>query len=128
MCVAVSLKEASVYLLSSQLKGKESKLEKFVLQDISRRHVSMCLLSYVLSIGLRVRSPQQESLDEGEFPLILYVRIAEFNRLQDFDAMNLWMKRHLVADKSKDNEWFHLIDYFNAPANHQSKYSATKFV
>lgn len=52
MLAHFSVKE---YLLSSRLATKEQKLAKFALQkDRSRRHISICILSYVLSIGLRV--------------------------------------------------------------------------
>ena len=58
------------YLLSGRLAAKEHKLAKFALQtDRSRRYVSMCILSYVLSVGLRVQRLQQDVLDEEEFPL-----------------------------------------------------------
>ena len=117
------------YLLSSQLAGKEHRLAKFALQaDYSRRHVSMCILSYVLSIGLRVQSLQQDVFDEEEFPLISYVRVAEISRFQDFDAIHPWMKRHLSADESKDHEWLLLIDYVKAPAQHKSNYGVAWFV
>jgi hypothetical protein len=65
----------------------------------------MCILSYVLSIGLRVQSLKQDVLDEEEFTLISYVRAADFSHFQDFEAMHhLWMKRHFFADGSKDHE------------------------
>jgi hypothetical protein len=109
----LSVKE---YLLSSHLAGKEQRLAKFALQaDLSRRHVSMCMLSYVCSIGRKVQSLQCEVLDEGEFPLISYVRDPDFSRFQDFDAMKIWMRTHLFADESKDNEWLCLIDYIKSP-------------
>jgi hypothetical protein len=47
------------YLMSTQLAGEEHRLAKFPLQaDTSRRHVLMCILSYVVDIGLRVESLQ----------------------------------------------------------------------
>jgi hypothetical protein len=117
------------YLLSSHLAGKEHRLAKFALQaDASRRHVSMCILSYVLSIGLRVRNLLQEVLNEEEFPLISYARVTEISRFQDFDAMNLWMKKHLFPDDSKDHEWLNLIDYVNAPAQNKSNYGIALYV
>ena len=116
------------YLLSNHLAGKEHRLAKFALQaDCSRRHVSMCILSYVLSIGLRVRL-QQDALDEGEFPLSSYIRLEELSRFQDFDTIDLWMKTHLFADEPKDYEWPRLIDYVNAPALHKSNYGISWFV
>lgn len=117
------------YLLSSQLAGKEHRLAKFALQtDCSRRHVSMCILSYVMSIGLRIQSPQQDVLDEEEFPLISYARRSKINRFQDFDAVGPWMERHLFADESKDNEWLLLVDYVKAPAPHECNYRVAWFV
>lgn len=119
------------YLLSSQLAGKEHRLAKFALQaDCSRRHVSMCILSYVLSIGLRIQSLQQDVLDEEEFPLISYARLLEINRFQDFDAdaVGPWMERHLFTDQSKDNEWLLLVDYIKAPAPHECNYYVAWFV
>ena len=88
----------------------------------------MCTLSYAISIGIRVRNLQQEVLNEEEFPLISYVRLTEFSRFQDFEAMNLWMKRHLFTDESKDHEWLHLIDYVEAPARYKSNYGIAWFV
>jgi hypothetical protein len=117
------------YLLSNRLARKEQRLAKFALQaDTSRRHVSMCMLSYAISIGIRARDLQQEVLNEEEFPLISYVRLTEFSRFQDFEAMNLWMTRHLFTDESKDHEWLHLIDYVKAPARHKSNYGIAWFV
>lgn len=113
------------YLLSSQLAGKDYKLAKFALHaDHSRRYVSMCILSYVLSLSLRVQSLQQDVLDEEEFPLTSYIRRhVKISRFQDFDAIDPWMKRHLFADESKDPEWLLLLDYVKAPAQHKCNYS-----
>ena len=126
MLAHFSVKE---YLLSSHLAGKEHRLAQFALQaECSRRHGSMCNLSYILSIGLRAQSLQQDVLDEEEFPLISYVRAAELGRFQDLDAMHLWMERHLFADQSKDSEWLLLIDYFKPLATHGSNYCVVWFV
>ena len=117
------------HLLSSQLAGKEHRLAKFALQpDCSRRHVSKCILSYVLSIGLIVQSLQQDVLDEEEFPLISYARLSEISCLQDFEAVGPWMERHLFAGQSKDNECLFLFDYVKAPAPHECNYPVAWFM
>jgi len=117
------------YLLSNQLAGKDHRLAKFALRsDHSRCLVSMCILSYVLSIGLKVQSLQQEALNEEVFPLIKYVRAAGISCFQDFDAMDHWMERHLFTNESIDNEWLGLVDYVKAPVLHQSNFRLAWFI
>ena len=103
------------YLLSGDLDAKEQRLAKFALrsQD-SRRHVSMCILSYVVSIGLRARSLQDEALDEDEFPLMSYTRMVKVSRFQDFDAVRPWMERHVFPHGDEDHDWLSLLDYVEA--------------
>jgi hypothetical protein len=117
------------YLLSGCLVGKELGLAKFALQaDCSRRHVSMCIQSYVTSIGLKVQGLQQDTFDEEEFPLFSYARSAGVSHFQDFDMLVLWMERHLFTDESKDNEWLLPVNYTTVPAPHEDNYHVAWFV
>ena len=116
------------YLLSARLAAKEQSLAKFALQvDSSRRHVSMCLVSYALSIGLKVQQLAQHMLDEDEFPLISYARNADVSRFQDFDAMCKWMGRHLFANETGDKDWMILLDFVKAPARQKSNHFVGRF-
>ena len=117
------------YLLSARLAGKEPHLTKFALQaNRCRHHISMCMLSYVVAIGLRVQDLHEDVLDEEEFPLMSYVRHAEISHFQNFDGMRLWMNTHLFADSSKDPEWCSLLDYVKPPAQNVLNYGAAWFV
>ena len=111
------------YLLSARLATKEQALAKFALQtEYSRRHVSMCLLSYFLSIGLTVQNLEHDVLDEDEYPLISYARNADISRFQDFDAMCTWMERHLVVNGAEGHDWLALLDFVRVPAQKVSSY------
>ena len=118
------------YLLSGQLAGKEPKLAKFALDaEYCRRHISMCILSYVITVGLTVQSLQQDVFDEREFPLISYIRcVTHISRFQEFEAMHLWMKRHLFASQSNPDRWLALVGSVNIPTLHASNYTIAWFV
>ena len=117
------------YLLSGHLARKDERLAKFALDsDSSRRHLSMCILSYVLSIGLRVQCLQQDVLNEQEFPLISFLRFVGLSYVRDFKAMHQWMMRHFVADTSKVHDWSLLLDYVGPPAQQKANYGVAWFV
>lgn len=83
----------------------------------------MCILSYVLTLTLKVQNFQQDVLAEAEFPLVLYVRRVKQRRFRCSDAMNLWVRRHLFMDEISDSQWVLLLDYVRAPAQHKSNHS-----
>ena len=117
------------YLLSGHLARKDQRLAKFAVDaDGSRRHLSMCILSYVLSIGKRVQCLQQDVLDEQEFPLISFLRFVGLSYVRDSDAMHRWMIRHFAADTSKIHDWSLLLDYVGPPAQQKANYGVAWFV
>lgn len=82
-------------LLSGRLQARNPTLAKFALRsDHSRQHVSVCMLSYVLTIGLRIQSLKEVALNEEEFPLLSYTRLADISCFRDFNAVHIWMIRH----------------------------------
>ena len=110
----LSVKE---YLLSTHLAAKENKIASFALkEDHCKRHISMCLLSYAMSVGLRIRGLKKEMLDEDEFPSFSYTRMTGPERFGDFEAMNAWMKMHLFTKELGDPEWLGLLDFTRPPA------------
>lgn len=116
------------YLLSGRLKRKAQRLAMFALRaDDSRQHVTTCMLSYILSIGLRVQS-LEHALDEEEFPLLSYVRSLDFSHFQDFDAIQLWMTRHLVETQCEDVKWMFLLDSVKVSAAYEGNYTIAWFV
>ena len=117
------------YLLSGHLARKDQRLAKFALEaDGSRRHLSMCILSYVLSIGQRVQCLQQDVLDEQEFPLISFLRFVGLSYVRDSSAMHQWMMRHFAADTSNVHYWSLLLDYVGPPAQQKANYGVAWFV
>jgi len=112
------------YLLCGYLVGKEPRLAKFALKtNDSWRYVSKCILSYTISVGMRVRDLQRDRFDEDEFPLCTFICTAEFSRFQDFTAVDAWMKQHLLADRSVD--WLLLLDCDGPLAPHGVNFQFT---
>ena len=117
------------YLLSAHLAAKGESIAKFALQpDRSRCHLTMCILSYVLSISLKVHDPQPNVFDEQEFPLLSYVTHVGIGHVQDFDAIDLWMTRHFSANTAKKHDWLLLLDYLGLPVRPKSGYGVVWFV
>ncbi|KAF1982684.1 hypothetical protein K402DRAFT_457189 [Aulographum hederae CBS 113979] len=97
------------YLMSDRLTDKEPSLAQFAIQEIqSRQHVASCILSYVVSIGLRVQSLQQDILDEAEFPMISYMRSVHNSFFREFDIFYPWIKKHLFPESENQAQWLHL--------------------
>ena len=116
------------YLLSAHLAAKGERIAKFALQaDRSRCHLTMCILSYVLSVSLKVHDPQQDVFDEQEFPLLSYVTHVGIGHVKDVDAIDLWMTRHFSANTAKVHDWLLLLDYLGLPVRPKSGYGVVWF-
>lgn len=117
------------YLLSSRFATRGSRMEKFTLQQVlSTRYVSVCLLSYIFSVGFRIQELKQDILDEQEFPLLPYAKKANPERFCDYEAVGLWIANHLSLDGEKYREWIPFISYFGFATLHEGNYYNAWFV
>lgn len=112
------------YLLSDRLAAHCGGLAKFALRErSSMQHVSMCVLTYMFTVGQRIQELQDEYLDPREFPLFAYAKRIGISDKPDYETVGPWIERYFPLDSAKRAQLVTLIDYANPPAPYEGNYT-----